>query len=722
MIFVAGLAGVVVAGMVLPFVAPPGIMARDAIESFEDLPQEFRAPALPAQTRIYAADGKKLATVFEENRREVTLDQIAPVMRQAIVAIEDARFYEHNGFDARGMMRAALTNLESGQVSQGGSTLTMQYVKNVLVTAADTQSEQAAAREDTVTRKLREIRYALALENRLTKDEILTRYLNIAYFGAKAYGIEAASHRYFSKSASKLSLVEAATLAGIVQRPSQFDPTRNPSQSRARRDQVLTRMSDLGYITPEKAAAAKAIPIKKYLKPRVQLNGCTTSLAPFFCDYAIRMAKQLQALGATEGQREAAWRAGGLKIYTTLDLKTQRAAEGAAMRAIPAKDPSGKAVALTMIQPGTGNVLAMAQNRKWGIKGAGKTTYNYNVDLADGGTRGMQAGSTFKIFTIAAALEAGISPFEVINSPNKAEFSNWPECEGSGTYKDFETQNSTRSGRFDMFRGAAYSVNTYFMELERRASLCRTVDVAQRMGLKRADGKALIPYPSFTLGSDEVSPITMANAFATISAHGVYCSPRVIEKVVDRNGQALSVPAPRCTQAISRNVADAAAAILTNVVDGSIPGRTGAAMTIGRDTTGKTGTTTSHAAVWFAGSTPDLSTAVWVGDPRGGFRHPLTNVTINGRYYREVFGLSIPGPVWKSAMQGALTGSPPAAMELSNEWGLLPARQAGSPRQQRRDFGLPWWVPIPEQFGLAGQALGETAGPGGTTGQRPAAP
>ena len=704
--------------MILPFVGPVAVMARDSISSFEDLPQDFREPQLPVRTRVYAADGTKIATLYEENRKEVPLNKIAPVMQDAVIAIEDSRFYEHNGFDPRGFMRAAVTNVTAGGVTQGGSTLTMQYVKNVLLTAAQDEEEQAAANEDTITRKLREIRYAMSLEKRLTKEEILNRYLNISYYGARAYGVEAASQRYFSKKAKNLELVEAATLAGIVQQPSRFDPTRNPRQSQARRDVVLNRMAELGDITIEEAREAKALDVEDYLDPKIQYNGCTTSVAPYYCDYAIREVQGLKALGKTAKQREAAWEAGGYKVYTTLDLKAQKAADKAVNAAIPAKDPSRKATAIAMITPGTGDIRAMAQNRVWGTNTGKKdkywqTTYNYAADLADGGTRGMQAGSTFKIFTTVAALEKGISPFTVINSPPRKEFTGMVGCNGNllvdGGIQPWPVNNSTSSGNFDMFRGAAYSVNTFFAELEKRAGVCETVSAARKMGVHYADGGKLgelrpggisAEVASFTLGSTEVSPLTLANAYATVSAHGVHCKPRSITKLVDRDGKKLPVPGPKCKQAITRNAADAAAAVLTNVVDGGIPGRTGGAMSLGRDTTGKTGTIDNQAAVWFAGSTPDLAAAVWVGDPRGGYRYPLRNITINGRYYPKVFGSSLPGPTWKAAMLGALKGSDPVPMELKNQWGLGPARQVGSPSLRppvapRPEVVTPWWQRIP---------------------------
>ncbi|MGB7982444.1 MAG: transglycosylase domain-containing protein [Candidatus Nanopelagicales bacterium] len=707
---IAALAGILVAGMALPVVGPVGMLARDSISSFEDLPRDFREPALPVRTRVYAADGTKIATIFDENRKEVPLSKVAPVMADAVVAIEDSRFFEHNGFDPRGFARAAVTNLTAGGVSQGGSTLTMQYVKNVLLTAATDEAGQAAAREDTITRKLREIRYAMAVEKRLTKEEILERYLNISYYGAKAYGVEAASQRYFSKKAKNLDLVEAATLAGIVQQPSRFDPTRNPKQSQARRDVVLNRMAELDYITVEEAREAKAQDVEDYLKPKIQYNGCTTSFAPYYCDFAIRAVQDLKALGKTSEDRAEAWRIGGYKVYTTLDVKAQDAAKKSVIEAIPPKDPSKKAVAIAMVTPGTGEVRALAQNREWGTGDSQtnwwETTYNYAVDLADGGTKGMQAGSTFKLFTLLAALDQGISPYTVIESPPSKTFTGFVGCEGNllsdGGSSPWTVRNSTSSGNFDMFRGAAYSVNTFFVELQKRAGVCQTVEMARKLGVQYADGSVLgevrsdgisAEVASFTLGSTEISPLTLANAYATVSAHGVYCKPRAITRIVDRNGKDLSVPAPKCKQAVSRNAADATAAVLTNVVDGGISGRTGGAMALGRDTTGKTGTIDNQAAVWFAGSTPDLSAAVWVGDPRGGYQHPLRNLTINGRYYAKVFGSSLPGPTWKNAMQGALAGSDPVPMELRNEWNLRPARQGGSPSQRAVPVApsAPWW-------------------------------
>ena len=679
---VATVCGVVVSLMAVPLVGGLGIAARDAVRAFESLPEDIETPPLPQQTVILAADGTELATLYYQNRIEVPLTSVSPLMRQAIVSVEDARFLGHNGFDLRGGVRALARNTSSGGVQEGASTLTMQYVKNVLVSQATNAAELEDARGDNTIRKLREVRLALALERRYTKAEILERYLNIVYFGAGAYGIEAASRRYFSKSAADLTLAEAATLAGIVQQPVRFDPLRNPELSQERRDTVLSRMAREGFITQTEADRAKALPMSALLRPSRIPNGCTTSYAPFFCDYVLQSIRQEPAFGATVAEREAFLRRGGYVITTTLDTKAQAGAFQAVTEMIPIDDPSRRAAAISMVEPGTGNILAMAQNRIWGTEGKGATTYNYNVGQDMGGTLGMQAGSTFKVFTIAAALEQGISPYEYVSSPSVATFENFVNCETGAQFPPVTVKNSTSSGTFDMARATAYSVNTYFMAIEERTGLCRPVEIAESMGVRKGNGDPLDKVPSFTLGSMEVTPLQVANAFATFAAHGSYCQPRVLLEIRDRDGELIPVPPPRCQQVIERNVADGTAALLTGVVDGPIGGRTGARMSLpDRPAAGKTGTTNENAAVWFSGFTPDIAAAVWVGDPRGGFKYPMTDVTINGRYYSSVFGSTMPGPIWKQAMEAAHAGTLPTAFELSNEWGLRPARSGASNSQ-----------------------------------------
>ena len=662
---VAVLAGAVLAAGLLPLVGTAALAATAAVRGFESLPQRVVAPDLPQSSVLLARDGSTLATLYAQNRLTVPLSEIAPVMQQAILAVEDSRFYEHKGVDLQGTTRAILaTYLGDGDV-QGGSTITQQYVKNILVETARTPQEADAARAVTATRKLREMRLALGIERRLTKDQILEGYLNIAFFGNKAYGVETAARRYFNKSAKELTLAEASTLAGIVQSPAQWDPIGKPENAQKRRSVVLNRMVSEGYITQEEAASAKATPISDLLNPTSADNGCVTSIAPFFCDYVLQVIINDAMFGKTKEAREALLRQGGLIIQTTLDPKAQLSANNSVRTWIPPTDPSNKAAAITMLEPGTGEIRAMAQNRDWGPTSEdGKTALNYNVGRQFNGIIGAQAGSTFKAFTIAAALEQGFSPWEPIASPNNKTFTGFVNCETNTPFEPYTVQNSTASGTFDMFRGTAFSVNTYFVGLEEKIGLCGPVAMAKAAGVVQGDGKDIESVPSFTLGVAPVTTMTMAEAYATFAAHGVHCSPRAITKITNRAGQDLKVRERTCRRVMDRAVADGVTVMLRGVIDGNIEGRTGARMSLGRDAAGKTGTINENAAVWFVGYTPDLSAAVWVGDPRGGQKYPMQNVTINGKTYKRVFGGTIPGPIWKESMLGALKDSAPIPFAL----------------------------------------------------------
>lgn len=671
------LAGAVAAGICLPGVGSIAVGVKDAAEAFDSLPTELTTQPLPQRTYIEAADGQRIATLYTENRIVVPLERISPLLQKAVIAVEDSRFYEHRGVDVKGSARALVANSSAGGVQQGSSTITMQYVRNILISNAQTPDDVAEARRRSLARKLQEMRYAIGIEKKLTKEQILTGYLNIAYFGAGAYGAEAASHRYFGVSADKLTLPQAATLAGLVQQPVGYDPTAHPAAATARRDTVLDRMTETGAISAADAAAAKNVPMKKMLRPQPEGNGCADSKYPFYCDFVVHQIENDPRYGATGEDRKALLRRGGLVIHTGLDIRSQNYATSAAMRMIPKNDKSRKATALAMIKPSNGIVTTLAQNRDWGTKGAGKTTYNYAVDQKDGGTIGMQAGSTFKIFTLLAAFDTNQEPTEYIESPSAKTFygSNWG-CKGK-YFGPYRVHNSTSSGTMNMFQGTAYSVNTYFVELERRAGLCHTVDIADRMGIKLATGKPLLRFPSFTLGSMEVSPLSLASAYATVANHGVYCRPHAVTTVTDLGGHRLFTDDGNCKKAVPRDVADATAAVLSRVIDGNIQGRTGAKMSLGRDAAGKTGTTENNAAVWFAGFTPNLAAAVWAGDPRGGFKHPMQDVTINGRYYDKVHGLSLPGPLWRDVMSYALDNTEAASFDLQAKYDLQAARHGG---------------------------------------------
>lgn len=666
--FVA-LAGVIAALVVLPVVGGIGLATRNTAQAYSDLRSDLTQVPLPQRNIIVDSDGEILAVLFAQNRIEVPLEEISPIMQQAVIAIEDQRFLNHAGIDFRGTLRASISTSSGGQV-QGGSTITQQYVKQILLTAATTKEEREAATAVSISRKLREARYAIALENKLSKKEILEGYLNIAYFGAGSYGVEIAARRYFSTNANNLTLSQAATLAGLVQNPSRFDPTLYPERAQNRRDDVLNAMVNTGYITQEQADATKAISVEADLDPAELPNGCTTSIAPFFCDYVLTVLRSDPVFGETPEERTRLLDLGGLTIKTTLDRKAQVSSQNSVDERIPFDDPSGKAASITMVRPGTGEITAMAQNRKWGRSGIGYTTVNYGAPLDANGTVGFQAGSTFKAFTIAAAFKQGWDPFKVINSPEKKVFEDFVECETGGKFAPYEVKNSTASGGFDILSGTAYSVNTYFVGLEEKLGMCDPPDIAKASGVQQGNGEDFEKFPCFTLGCFDVTTLDMAVGMATFAAHGIRCNAIAITEITDRYGKNLDVPSAACTRTIDLQVADSTTAVLAGVINGPVPGRTGQAMDLGRPAAGKTGTTDSSAAVWFVGYTPDMAAAVWVGDPRGGQKYPMKRVTINGRYYSAVYGSTMPGPIWRDSLIGALEGTPKTPWNLNTLNGI----------------------------------------------------
>ena len=654
--------GVMVSGVLLPVLATVGIVTNGSFNGYNGIPSTLTKPPLPQRTVVLAADGTNIATLYYQDRIEVPIAEISQVMQDAIIAIEDSRFYSHHGFDLRGTLRALVSNATSGNV-QGGSTITQQYVKNILLGSAKSDQEIAAATERSYARKLQELRYSLAIEKQMAKKQILEGYLNIAYFGSGAYGVEAAARRYFSKTAARLTLAESSLLAGLVQQPYGYDPIRMPEAAIDRRQVVLNRMAELGYITDAQAEATGKQPLTNILNPTTNSNGCTSSIAPFFCDYVIKVVRSSPAFGETLAERDAILRKGGLTITTTLDINAQAGAQKAVNKYIPPKDKSNKAAAISMIRPGTGDVIAMAQNRLWGTTGRGKTTYNYNTDRGMGGTIGMQAGSTFKIFVLAAAIEMGFNAYEEIKAPRETTYTNFYNCEGTDLFPPYTAKNFHGSGYYNMFTGTAFSVNNYYVALEEKTGICRPAEIAESMGVRTGSGASLARVPSFVLGANEVTPLSVAAAYSTFAAHGLYCKPRVILSVVDRDGVALPIGTSQCTQVIAPEVADGVTKVLQSVITG-YPGSTGAGMAIGRDAAGKTGTTNDSAAVWFSGYTPELAAAVWVGDPRGGYRFPLQNIEINGRFYADVFGSTLPGPIWKQSMLKALKNVPKQKFKL----------------------------------------------------------
>jgi membrane peptidoglycan carboxypeptidase len=663
-------AGLLVAGLALPAVGIVGLTAKRGAENFQALPAELQVPPLKQRSRLLAADGTVIATFYSQNRVYVPMDKISPEMQDAIVAIEDARFYDHNGIDLRGTIRALVANTQAGSVTQGGSTITQQYVKNVLAAAATSKEEREAAVEDSLTRKLRELRYALGLEEEWSKKRILEGYLNIAYFGSQAYGVEVAAQRYFSIPAAKLDAGQAATLAGIVKFPSLYDPVQNPKESEERRNFVLQRMADENMISQRDAQKFAARPIKKTLDPSDLTRGCAVSEVPFFCTYVEEAFLSDPVYGATRGDRRRLLNGGGLTIRTTLQMDDQAAAQQGIETYLPTGDPSGRVAATALIEPGTGNVTAMAQNLEYG-DGKNATFINHAVDLEYSGTNGQQPGSTFKIFTIAAAIEQGEPMDDSIVAPSSRvmPYGTYRDCEGN-TQDTWPVQNYTGApaGTYDMYGGTALSINTYFAELAKRTGLCNVWDVAARAGVTAAgdgnglweagdsplDSTGMQVTPGIIGGSFGMSPLTLAESYATFAARGLHCEPRVITSIKDIDKEDVEVPKPDCEQVIEPEVADAVNDVLVGVVEDG----TGEAMYLGRPTAGKTGTTNDFRALWFAGYTPNLAGAVWTGHPTAPSRFPMANVTINGIYRTAWAGSTLPGPIWKVAMQGALADMP----------------------------------------------------------------
>jgi membrane peptidoglycan carboxypeptidase len=649
-VFSSGLGGLLLATLLLPFVVGAAWVTKTATDVFESLPVELHTPPAPERSRVVAADGSTLATFYAQNRIEVPLKNVAPVLRDAIVAIEDARFYQHGPIDPKSIVRALVENLKQGGVAQGASTLTQQYVKNVLVIQAGNDDEKVReATEPTIRRKLQEMRYAVSVEKKLSKNQILERYLNIAYFGAGAYGIEAAARRYFSKPAAKLDLHEAALLAGLVKEPGAYDPLRDEAAAKNRRDVVLDRMAETGFLSAPDAERAKAS--KLGLKPTDPRNGCDESPYPFFCDYVVSLVRNDKAFGTTRMQRMRRLHEGGLTIRTTLDPKVQRAAQRAVDGNI--EKTNDVATAIAIVEPGTGEVKAIALNRDYG-KGRGRTQVNYALDKAHGGSSGFQAGSAFKPFVLAAALKQGIQPSLELEANRRVTVSGFRNCATGAVFPPYTVSNYDNNdyGRIDMRQATWRSVNAYYVQLERRTGLCEPVRLAEAMGLRRADGESLQRYPSFVLGAEEVAPLGMAEAFATFAAGGEHCRAHGIVSVTDRTGKKMDLPGRSCTRVLDRKTASDVTSILRGVIDGDDPQRTGARMSLGRPAAGKTGTTSGNVAVWFVGYTDELAAAVWSGYPDGS--RPLTNVTVRGQFYDRLFGSRLPGPIWRDAMRAAL--------------------------------------------------------------------
>jgi membrane peptidoglycan carboxypeptidase len=622
------LAGVALAAAIFPANALLGLGIKSVSDAFTELPSDLRTPPPAQRSYLYANDGETLITTFYDvNREDVPLDQVATVMQQAIVSAEDARFFEHGGVDMRGVIRAFVANGTGGGVEQGASTLTMQYVRNVLKTDPSlTEAERERATADTAGRKLQEMRYASALEKELSKQEILSRYLNIAYFGAGAYGIAAASERYFGKKPDALTLAESALLAGLVQAPDTDSPIGgDKDRALARRAYVLDSMVRDGVITAAQAAEAKAEPLK--LDPTEQPNGCTAAKDSwgFFCDYVRQWWMEQPEFGATPQERERALANGGYTVVTSLDPDVQAAAQRQTLQVYGYDNE--RAAPMAAVEPGTGRVQALAVNRHYGLDG----TMNQLV-AGGGGIDGYQAGSTFKLFTMLAALQEGRTLDTGFDAPSRF-VSDYPASgEGScdGKWCPANASPSWMDGYRTMWDGFGRSVNTYFVWLEQQVGADKVVEMAQRLGITfRADEDAdfakdnAAGWGSFTLGVAATTPLELANAYATVAAEGTYCKPLPVASITDSAGRKVAAADPTCERVVSEDVARAAAdAARCPVGQQSAYGRCNGGtanqvsdMLGGRPVAGKSGSSEDASTETFVAFTPQLAVASIAANP-----------------------------------------------------------------------------------------------------------
>ncbi|PJJ55524.1 transglycosylase domain-containing protein [Compostimonas suwonensis] len=629
---VSAVAGVLVVAAVTPAIAVTGMAANSTIGIFEGLPSYLQPDKLMERSNIYATTNEGtpylLASFYDQNRVEVPWENVSQFAKDGAVATEDPRFYEHGGIDIQGTVRGALTTAFGGDV-QGGSSITQQYVKNVLVQkgvleATTPEEEQAAydeATETTPERKLKEMRLAIGVEKEFSKDQILLGYLNIALFGGRVYGIEAAAQYYFGVSAKDLNLQQAATLVAIVNNPDNLRIDRPDNEvngaadgyaeTKIRRDYVLDQMLKYQKITQEQYDAAIATPIEPTITE--PSTGCQTAGGSgYFCDYVTKIIQNDPNLGYDALQR------GGLQIYTSLDLDVQAAAETAINNNVPqAMDGFDVGAVAVTIQPGTGRVLAMAQNKIYSqdpevqAQGPQYSGINYNTDFAYGGSTGFQPGSTYKVFTLAEWLKEGHALNETVDARRKNWTNFTDSCLGTQYYSDFNPRNDEggNGGFWTALYNTYRSENTGFIAMAQKLDLCEIRKTAESFGVHRADGEPLAQGASAVLGTNEIAPLTMAEAFGGIANNGMTCTPVAIDKILDSDGAEVPAPQSTCTQSVDPKIAAGMEYAMQRVMtSGGTGGPSAGAINGSWPLIGKTGTSDNNEATWMSGGSNKVIT------------------------------------------------------------------------------------------------------------------
>jgi penicillin-binding protein 1A len=601
-------------------VAVSALVGACSYQSRAVLPE---VPVDVESSTLFAADGTLVHTFHaEENRKVVPLEEIPTHVRDAVVAIEDERYYRHNGVDLRAVLRALRANTAAGQVEEGGSTITQQYVKKVLL-QDDSQ---------TLSRKVEEASMAVQLERRFSKDRILELYVNAIYFGNGAYGIEAAARQYFGKSVDGLTLAEGALLAGLIQRPSATDPYKAPDLALARRNVVLERMRAHHFAPSAEVDVALAEPLT--------LGSATTPAAeryaaPHFVEEVKQWILDDPRFGSTAQARRDLLFGGGLRIQTTVDLAEQAQAEQAVAAILP--DAAGPSASLVSIEPATGYVKAMVGGRDFfGADDIAK------LNLATQGPR--QAGSSFKPLVLAAALEQGIDPETLLPAPACIDIpldhgQVWHPCNYGGG----------GGGTVSIAEGTVRSYNTLYAQLMMQVGPEEAMEAAAKYGIR----SPLEPVPSAVLGSNIVTAMDMASAYATFANRGIRVAPVLVTRITRSDGTVLFQHEHTQAKVLDAAVADTLTGILQQVIDRG----TGTKAKLDRPAAGKTGTADDWKDAWFAGYTPDLATAVWVGFPKlvdgrlVEMQPPATHIKVTGGSY--------PAEIWQRFMSAALAGRPP---------------------------------------------------------------
>lgn len=654
--------GVLLAGLLMPVAGGIGRALGQVAGATGDVAVDVSSGVVPAATTITDAAGDPIARVFDQYRVPAGSTEISPWMNAAIVAIEDRRFYSHDGLDWSGTARALVENLAAhgdALQGQGASTITMQYVKNYrLYVLADTDAERDAVVADTVARKLAEVRAARRLEQRLSKQEILRRYLNLVYFGNGAYGVTAAARTYFDTTAARLTVQQAALLAGLVRAPAALDPVEHPAAALARRNLVLAAMVDVGSLTPPTAAAAKASPLG--IQHVAVPHGCEGARpgTGFFCRYAL---DYLESAGLSRAQL----RTGGYTIRTTLDPRVSQVAKHAAADQVPTAQTTGIANAVAVVAPGREQhrVLALAANLDYGrTEAAGQTTYPLPSSPAPLG-----AGSVYKIFTAAVAMARGLdldTPIPVPDTYVSKQFTDDGEPYTVHNLGDYPSSLTLQ-------QALAQSPNTAFVALEDRiGSVDPIVEMAYRLGMRQslqapagpgrtvAEAVKAEERASFTLGPEPTSPLDLANVAATIMSGGMWCPPDPIASITNRHGDPVPLDQQPCQRAVSEGLADSLAAGLSQDTTAGTAADAARAAGWTRPMIGKTGTTQQSESAAFVGATPQYAGAVLTWSNASAPRPICTGDPPSQCAEGNLTGGTIPARTWFATMAPLHAGTP----------------------------------------------------------------